>query len=197
MDVYTTEEQQVEAIKKWWRDNGKAVVIGAVVGLGALYGWRYFQSQQLENKEQASQQYEQALSTIERGDTVALSQLEDHDGYRALAALQLAQKQVEQGELESAREQLQIAKQSVKDEALYGLVVTRLARVEAELGDYEAALNELDNITASSWTAKVQEIRGDILLRQGDSDAARDAYAASLAAADSPTVNMKLDNLSL
>ncbi|MPX91093.1 YfgM family protein [Salinivibrio sp. VYel1] len=196
MDVYTTEEQQVEAIKKWWRDNGKAVVIGAVVGLGALYGWRYFQSQQLTSQEQASQQYEQVLSGIESGDTVSLSQLEGHEGYRALAALQLAQKHVAQGELESAREQLQNAQQAVKDEALYGLVTTRLARVEAELGNYSAALSELDKVTTQSWTAKVEEIRGDVLLRQGDKQAARDAYAASLAAAESPTVNMKLDNLS-
>ncbi|WP_116644240.1 tetratricopeptide repeat protein [Salinivibrio sp. HTSP] len=196
MDVYTTEEQQVEAIKKWWRDNGKAVVIGAVVGLGALYGWRYFQSQQLANQAQASQQYEQVLSGIESGDTVSLSELEGHEGYRALAALQLAQKHVAQGELDSAQAQLKKAQQAVKDGALYGLVTTRLARVEAELENYSAALNELDKVTAESWTAKVAEIRGDVLLRQGDKQAARDAYAASLAAAESPTVNMKLDNLS-
>ncbi|OOE44053.1 hypothetical protein BZG06_08270 [Salinivibrio kushneri] len=196
MDVYTTEEQQVEAIKKWWRDNGKAVVIGAVVGLGALYGWRYFQSQQLANQAQASQQYEQVLSGIESGDTVSLSELEGHEGYRALAALQLAQKHVAQGELDSAQAQLKKAQQAVKDDALYGLVTTRLARVEAELENYSAALNELDKVTTESWTAKVAEIRGDVLLRQGDKQAARDAYAASLAAAESPTVNMKLDNLS-
>ena len=196
MDVYTTEEQQVEAIKKWWRDNGKAVVFGAVVGLGALYGWRYFQSQQVESKEQASQQYEQTLNSIESGDSAALSQLEGHQGYQALAALNLAQKQVEQGELDRAREQLQTAQQAVSDDVLYGLVTTRLARVEAELGHYDAALSELKKITASSWIAKVQEIRGDILLRQGDSNAARGAYAASLEAADSPTVTMKLNNLS-
>ncbi|WBA08129.1 YfgM family protein [Salinivibrio kushneri] len=195
MDVYTTEEQQVEAIKKWWRDNGKAVVIGAVVGLGALYGWRYFQSQQLANQAQASQQYEQVLSNIESGDTVSLSELEGHEGYHALAALQLAQKHVAQGELDSAREQLKKAQQAVKDDALYGLVTTRLARVEAELENYSAALSELGTVTAESWTAKVEEIRGDVLLRQGDKQAARDAYAASLAAAESPTVNMKLDNL--
>ena len=196
MDVYTTEEQQVEAIKKWWRDNGKAVVFGAVVGLGALYGWRYFQSQQVESKEQASQQYEQTLNSIESGDSAALSQLEGHQGYQALAALNLAKKQVEQGELDRAREQLQTAQQAVSDDVLYGLVTTRLARVEAELGHYDAALSELKKITASSWIAKVQEIRGDILLRQGDSNAARGAYAASLEAAYSPPVTIKINNLS-
>ncbi|MGU3844696.1 YfgM family protein, partial [Vibrio diabolicus] len=43
MELYDTEEQQVEAIKDWWKENGKAVIIGAVVGLGGLFGWRYYQ----------------------------------------------------------------------------------------------------------------------------------------------------------
>ena len=38
MNDYATEEQQVEAIKSWWQENGKAVVLGAVIGLGGLWG---------------------------------------------------------------------------------------------------------------------------------------------------------------
>ncbi|PAR85254.1 YfgM family protein, partial [Vibrio cholerae] len=43
MELYDTEEQQVEAIKDWWKENGKAVIFGAVIGLGGLFGWRYYQ----------------------------------------------------------------------------------------------------------------------------------------------------------
>ena len=43
MELYDSEEQQVEAIKDWWKENGKAVVLGVVVGLGGLFGWRYYQ----------------------------------------------------------------------------------------------------------------------------------------------------------
>jgi predicted negative regulator of RcsB-dependent stress response len=199
VDVYTTEEQQVEAIKKWWRDNGKAVVIGAVVGLGVLYGWRYYQAHVTESKEQASQQYVQALSGLDKGETAALENVvksEDHEGYRALAAMQLAKKLVEQGELAQASEQLRQASAWVKDDAIHGLIATRLARIEAELGNYDTAVTELDSVKAPSWHAKVEEIRGDIMLLKGDKDAARSAYAASLAAAENPTVNMKLNNLS-
>ncbi len=57
MEVYTTEEQQVEAIKNWWKENGKAVILGAVVGLGGLYGWRYYQGHLDTSAENASDAY--------------------------------------------------------------------------------------------------------------------------------------------
>ena len=34
MDVYKTEEEQVEAIKKWWQENGKSIIAGVVIAAG-------------------------------------------------------------------------------------------------------------------------------------------------------------------
>ena len=36
MEVYTTEEQQVEVIKEWWKENGTSVIAGTVIGLVGL-----------------------------------------------------------------------------------------------------------------------------------------------------------------
>ena len=33
MEIYSTEEQQVDAIKQFWKDYGTSIVVGAVVGL--------------------------------------------------------------------------------------------------------------------------------------------------------------------
>ncbi|MEI8610494.1 tetratricopeptide repeat protein [Enterovibrio sp. Hal110] len=200
MDVYTTEEQQVEAIKQWWRDNGKAVVLGAVIGLGGLYGWRYFQAEQETGREQASEAYTQVVNALAAGDEKAEEQaaafISERQGeaYASLLSLQLAKSLVETNELVKAAEQLRMV-QSSKDETLSAIASVRLARVEAELKNYDVALKELDKVTAQSWTAQVEELRGDIELRQGDTDAARSAYAASIAAASNPVVQMKLDNL--
>lgn len=200
MDVYTTEEQQVEAIKKWWRDNGKAVVLGAVIGLGGLYGWRYYQAELETSREQASAQYTQVVNALAAGDAQAEAQaeafLKDHEGsYATLLELQLAKSYVEAGDLNKAAEQLRKV-QSSKDATLKTLATVRLARVEAQQGNYDAALKALDGVTAESWKAQVEELRGDIQLRKGDMAAARTAYAASIAAATNPVVQMKLDNLS-
>lgn len=200
MDVYTTEEQQVEAIKQWWRDNGRAVVLGAVIGLGGLYGWRYFQAEQETSREQASEAYTQVVNGLAAGDEKAEEQaaafISERQGeaYASLLSLQLAKSLVESNELVKAADQLRMV-QSSKDETLSAIASVRLARVEAELKNYDVALKELDKVSAQSWTAQVEELRGDIELRQGDTAAARSAYAASIAAATNPVVQMKLDNL--
>ena len=75
MEVYETEEQQVEAIKSWWKENGKAVVLGAVIGLGGLYGWRYYQGEIQSAKEQASEAYTQAMNTLDSGSENAIAEV--------------------------------------------------------------------------------------------------------------------------
>ena len=42
MSEYQTDEEKVEAIRKWWRENGTAVVAGLVLGLAGLIGWQYW-----------------------------------------------------------------------------------------------------------------------------------------------------------
>ena len=65
MELYDTEEQQVEAIKDWWKENGKAVIIGAVVGLGGLFGWRYYQDSVIQASEAASQSYTTVMNALQ------------------------------------------------------------------------------------------------------------------------------------
>lgn len=64
MELYDSEEQQVEAIKDWWKENGKAVIFGAVIGLGGLFGWRYYQDSVVEAREAASESYTSVISTL-------------------------------------------------------------------------------------------------------------------------------------
>ena len=45
MDIYASEEEQVQAIKKWGKENGPGIIAGLILGLGALFGWRYWQGQ--------------------------------------------------------------------------------------------------------------------------------------------------------
>ena len=42
MEQFATEEQQVEAIKRFWKEHGTAIIVGAALGLGGLWGWRYY-----------------------------------------------------------------------------------------------------------------------------------------------------------
>lgn len=78
MEAYETEEQQVEAIKSWWKENGKAVVIGGVVGIGAILGWKYYQSSQITAKETASAAYERALTALQASELQMRLNLHKH-----------------------------------------------------------------------------------------------------------------------
>ncbi|KLV05982.1 membrane protein [Photobacterium aquae] len=201
MDGNITEEQQVEQIKAWWKENGKAVVLGAVIGLGGLTGWRYYQAEVQSAKEQASDAYTQVVSALESGSDNAVADMKAYisshqsSQYSVLAALQLAKVQVEKGELDAAAEQLSWAIANTQDAAILPIAQTRLARIFAAQQDYDKALAELDKVTAESWKGKVAELKGDILLQKGDAIAAREAYVQAQQLGGSPALQIKLDDL--
>ncbi|MDW6016279.1 MULTISPECIES: YfgM family protein [Vibrio] len=202
MELYDTEEQQVEAIKDWWKENGKAVMLGAVIGLGGLFGWRFYQDSVTEAKEAASEAYTQAILSLSSkgidasGDVQSFIDGNKDTEYSVLAAMQLAKVQIEAGNLDEALAQLEWAKSTTKDAALKPVITLRVARVQAEQGDFDAALAELNNITEEGWAGRVAELRGDISLRKGDTAAAYAAYTEAQQATDaSQTLQIKLDDL--
>ncbi|MDS1786481.1 YfgM family protein [Vibrio parahaemolyticus] len=202
MELYDTEEQQVEAIKDWWKENGKAVIIGAVVGLGGLFGWRYYQDTVIQASETVSQSYTTAMNALQekgvdaQSDVQAFIESNEVKEYSVLAALQLAKAQVEAKDFAAALEQLKWAQSNTKDAALSPLISYRIARIETEMGNFDAANTELGKVTDTAWAGRIAELRGDIALRQGDKDAAYAAYTEAQQAADaSPTLQMKLDDL--
>ena len=202
MELYDSEEQQVEAIKDWWKENGKAVIFGAVIGLGGLFGWRYYQDSVVEAREAASESYTSVISALDtkgvdaQSDIQAFIDTNKDAEYSVLAAMQLAKVQVQAGELAAALEQLEWAKSATKDAALAPLLTYRVARIKAEQGEFDAALTDLTAMTDESWKGRVAELRGDISLRKGDTDAAYSAYAEAQQAVDaSQTLQIKLDDL--
>ena len=202
MEIYDDEEQQVEAIKNWWQENGKAIVVGAVVGLGGLFGWRYYQDSVLEAQEALSQQYNtisdafamQSASANE--DALAFIDANKGEEYAVLASMQLAKSYVAAGELEQGLAQLELAQSSTKDAALKTVLTVRKARVMAELEQFDGALEQLATVTSSGWQGRVAEAKGDILLRQGNKEAARTAYLEAQQSVDaSQLIQLKLDDL--
>ena len=43
--AYTIEEEQeLNQLKEWWKDNGKTIIAAFILGVGGMLGWRYWQS---------------------------------------------------------------------------------------------------------------------------------------------------------
>ena len=64
MNEYETEEQQVAALKKWWKENSSTLIIGLLIGVSALYGWRYYAEQNNVHAVQASDLYMQIAQSV-------------------------------------------------------------------------------------------------------------------------------------
>lgn len=223
MDVYVTEEQQVEAVKKWWKANGNSVLIGIVLAISAVLGWQLWHQNKRANGEAAASLYSQMMEAAglvqqDRMDkkTAELEghlatfkhlggQLKDSFGkteYGAFAAMMLAREAVLNKKLDEAEAELKWAKEHTSSQGI-GLVVNlRLARVLAAKGDFDAALKQLDAVQPGAQADTYEEVRGDIYLQQGKRDEARTAYkkamdmSAEKANGNSrPILKIKYDNL--
>ncbi len=200
MERFETEEQQVEAIKRFWKENGIAIIVGAVLGLGGLYGWRYYNDTQIGAKEQASKSYEEVVASLSNADKSVAEKFvsESDSGYSTLTALQLAKLSVDENDLEGAAAHLTKVAQTAKDDAIKSIANIRLARIQAELKQYDLALTTLASVSQDAFKAQTQEVKGDILLAQGNFDGARAAYTESLSADENnQLIKMKLDNLAV
>ncbi|MFT2093011.1 YfgM family protein [Paraglaciecola sp. 2405UD69-4] len=203
MEQYETEEQQVEAIKRFWKENGSALIIGAVLGLAGLYGWRYYNDSQIAAKEQASNAYETTsikLAQDEKGFTEAKAYLDEHGdtGYATLMALELAQKAADREDFSEAAKQLEYVVNNTSLATVKYVAQLRLARIQLAQGEFDLAISNADKVTADAFKSQSLEIKGDAYLAQQLFDKARAAYSSALESGErNQILKMKLDNLAV
>lgn len=207
VDIHVSERDEIETLKRWWKDNGTAVVLGLVVGLGGLFGWQYWQAYQAARAERASIGFQDLMASLidqdsARAREVGAKLMSEHgdSGYAALAALALAGLSVDEGKEEEARARLLWVVEHGRPEALVHVARLRLARLALAGGDTAVARSHLEALPPLNEDTAYQELRGDLLAAEGRRDEARTAYlrAIELAAArqmDAGDVELKLDAL--
>jgi predicted negative regulator of RcsB-dependent stress response len=190
MDTLTTEEQQIAAIKEWWKENGSSVVTGVVLGLAVLFGGKAWFAYQDRNAQNASTIYAAMMNALQAGDALNTGEkagmlLADYSNtpYAALGALALARVRLEEGETGAARGQLQWVLDNSSSEIFRDIARLRLARVLIADGELDAAGSLVDQAESeSAFGALFIEVRGDIQRARGDLAAASEAYQQALAA---------------
>jgi predicted negative regulator of RcsB-dependent stress response len=200
MERYETEEQQVEAIKGFFKDNGIAIGVGIVLGLGGLGGWQWYGNKVVSDKEAASIAFQASVDKLSAEDGLAavnaFTNETSNSGYSVLASLMAAQKSVEAKEFETAKTQLNNAIDKAPSNAIADLAKIRLARVEQVLGNSTAALSTLDSVVSESYEGQVNEVKGDIYVATQDFTKAKAAYDAVLSEQpNNRLVEMKRSNL--
>jgi len=207
-----TEEEQVEALKRWWKENGKSLILTIAVTLGGVMSWNAYQDYQINQAELASVYFQQLMNNspagqLNDGQIAEIRYNNDllraefgASAYAQFAALMIARVEVQTGDLPAASSQLQWVLGQQGDAEINALATIRLAKVLSAQGQHSEALALLVD-GDDTWQLGRLETRGDILIAQGDISAARAAYtAASLIAVaggvNKPLLGLKLDNLS-
>ncbi len=202
-----TEQEELEALQKWWHENGKAVVIGLVIGLGGVFGWTTWQSRVEATAEQVSVVYQSMVDMAAADDHLeALLRVDqiirDHpdSDYAALSGLLGAKSALAAGRTDDANRLLAWVIQNSARAELRDLARLRSAQLLLDEQKREAGLAMIAEVNTPAFTASVEELRGDILMDSGQSDAAAKAYESALASDSISSgtrvrVEMKLDDL--
>ncbi|WP_339806191.1 tetratricopeptide repeat protein [uncultured Marinobacter sp.] len=194
-----TEEEQVEAIKNWFRQNGTSLLIGIGAALAIVFGWQAWQTHQANEQASAANAFNRLLeassqqSSDENRETVRYlgEQLRSDypdTPYATYASLLLASEQLmEENDPAAARESLSWALDRVESGSTLELLVrSRLARAQLAEGDLDAALATLRSASdTGAFTGLMAELEGDILMASGDQGGARKAYLRAREAAGS------------
>ncbi|HKK55380.1 YfgM family protein [Marinobacter sp.] len=185
-----TDEETIEAIKGWWKQNGTSLLIGVVAALAIVFGWQAWQQQQVDYRTEAASQFASLINAYtdeseeNRAETVEfvannLREEYSDSAYAVYGSLILARQQMmDQGDTEAAISTLEWANSKADQGKPLALIIRgRLARAQFDIADYDAALKTIDGASgAESFEAIFSELRGDILLAQGNADGAREAY---------------------
>ena len=218
MTLNAAEEESIEAIKKWWDENGKQLIAAVIVVFGGYGGWSLWQNTELVASQMASDLYEEILeiSVVEAGDSTTeqersdivrianeLMEFHSESVYAQYGALFASQQHVINNNLDAAEAALdwilenpQSSMFGSEDQGLILTVTLRLARVVLSKGDAERALGIVNNVIPGSFEAGYAELRGDIYSALGRYVDARDSYvAAQQAGSVSEVLQLKLSEL--
>jgi predicted negative regulator of RcsB-dependent stress response len=216
VQVYTTEDEQVEAIKRWFRDYGRQIVTGMLIAAVAAFGVYSWKQRQLHQRAAASAEYQNLLQAVQQADTnpsketlttarhFADSLKNDFAGtaYAQFAALFKAKLAVQENDLTQAESELRWVLERKPSADIKALTQLRLARVLLAKGDAAAALALLDETGAGGYAAAYAQLKGDIALSKGDSNQARSEFERAQALErkmsapiNDPLLEMKLRDL--
>lgn len=181
--AYTLEEEQeINEIKNWWNENYKTIIAAVILSVGGTYGWRYWQDHQVAQAQQLSAQYDRVIYSDSTDIATKNAQIDafvkahDKTSYATLALLDKAKSAVNNQDYAQAEATLKLAVSQAPDEIFASIGALRLATVQFQQKQFDAALESLKLVKDQSWHSRKNLLTGDILLAKGDKEAAKASY---------------------
>lgn len=195
----TTDKEQIQIIKDWWKKNNSAVLMALLTFAIANYGWRYWQQHKNKTAAKASLGYTQMLTAVEQkkiDEAVLMGrkliQEQPKSVYAGMAGLMLAKIYVQKQDLQAAQVQLEFIINKTSDSTFKQIARIRLARILLELKQPQKALDTLAVVSDIAYNTEIKEISADALLVLGKNAEAKKAYQEAANGSDSPLLKLKM-----
>lgn len=184
MQDFETEEQQIEALKKWWRENATSLILGVSIGAMSLGGWGYYVEKKAEHRTEASEIYA-SIATQAQANNVDDEGIKKADQltaeyadtpYAALSSLTLATYEFNRGNVDEATTRLQWIDKNAQEEEVKQIARLRLASIFISQKKYDDAQAWLSSEHPAAFNARYEELKGDVFVARGEIEQARIAY---------------------
>ncbi|MEM1433441.1 MAG: tetratricopeptide repeat protein [Pseudomonadota bacterium] len=196
MSDFLTDEEQAARLESWWERYGLLTILGVVLLVAAVVGYRWWQDRQAAATAAGAELYEAFLEAGTTEQSELAAQIDDvagATGYPLLVRLRQAADLVTKEQFDEARTRYQEVVARTDNPALRDLALVRTARIEQQLGNSDAALAALGKARSTGFRSQVAELKGDIQLANGDRAAAHEAYRAAQAALGEGETNTLLE----
>ena len=201
------EQEQVEAFKAWWKDNGKwllwmlALVLG---GFATIQGWHAYKANQTM---EAATLFAELGKQVDSNDpkrindaATAVINSYGSSAYAPRASLLAARTNIQAKDAARAKTQLQWVIKHADEEGLKNVARLNLASMLLDEKNYDEALALLDAPHPNSFAGLYADLKGDVLKAQGKAKEARAAYQQALDKVEATSqyhnlIQMKMDAL--
>lgn len=183
------EQEQLDAVKAFWNRYGNLIVWTLVLVLGAFAAWNGWRWWQREEGLKAGAMFEELDRAVQAGDADKAARVfgdmkerYPRAAFTQQAGLLTGRLQVDKNQTDPAKASLTWVADNGTDDETRTIARLRLAALQAEARQFDAALATLQAATALGFEGLVADRRGDVLMLQGKPDEARAAYQAAYAA---------------
>jgi predicted negative regulator of RcsB-dependent stress response len=207
VDIYASDEEKGEEIKRWWRENGISVIIGIALGIAGLVGGRYWLEQKAIDTTNASSLYQEANLYLSEGKTAEAASSVDvlfsdfaATPYATFAALDMAKDSLANNDANGAKAYLNWVISNAKLTGQKEIARLRLGQLQLSEANYDDALVTIEQNESTAFKSLFDELKGDIYLAKGNLSEALSAYQSAKAALDENEprgliLKLKLDDI--
>lgn len=200
VDISTSSDQeQIDATKKWIKENALSAFLGLAIGLGGVYGWRYYKEDQESSRVEASFKFEEVKSAnLEK--VMSFIKLNPGTIYSTNLAFKKSSELANLGQYDEARELLKKVMLEASNDVHQIIARINIAKIYLLEKNPKKAIELLKaNVDFKTLVAYKNLVLGDALFADNNADAKQYYKDAITGLSGYPSLasstQLKIDNL--